>query len=293
MVATDRSQRTLNGPAEVSGTGFLTGAMVTLRFCPAPPATGIVFVRNDLPGYPRVRAHIDQVIGTDRRTTIGQGSCQVSLVEHVMAALAGLQIDNCYVEINAPEPPGLDGSSAAFVKALQKAGVVQQPARKRICKISESIVVSIGKTSLAIHPSPGNGLTISYFLDYGLVSPIARQIYTQTINPTNFAQEIAPSRTFLLESEALELHRQGLGSRTTTSDLIIFGPKGPLDNSLRWANEPARHKTLDIIGDLAMLGMDLMGHVVAYRSGHHHNAQLVKAIQQKLQETQIVHRRAA
>ena len=111
-------------------------------------------------------------------------------------------------------------------------------------------------------------LIVSYFLDYGLRSPIGRQIHTAVITPGAFAESIAPCRTFILESEAEELRRQGLGSRTTPADLLVFGPRGPIDNRLRYANEPARHKVLDIVGDLALLGVDLCGHITAYRSGH-------------------------
>jgi UDP-3-O-acyl N-acetylglucosamine deacetylase len=288
-----RAQRSIGRPVEVCGTGFLTGATVHLRFVPAPPSTGIVFVRTDLRDRPRIAAEIDNVTGTERRTTLGHPPAQVGLVEHVMAALAGLQIDNCIVQLDAPEPPGLDGSSAAFVTALWEAGVTTLAAQKPIWQVSTSLVVQHGTGSVAIHPSPGTELTISYFLDYGPHSAIARQIFTQTVTPSAFAQHVAASRTFLLEAEALELRHQGLGSRTTMADLLVFGPNGPIDNRLRWANEPARHKALDIVGDLALLGVDLAGHVVACRSGHPHNAALVRALQREMQSDSASVRRAA
>jgi UDP-3-O-[3-hydroxymyristoyl] N-acetylglucosamine deacetylase len=273
-----RYQRTIRQPAEVSGTGFLTGANVRLRFLPAPPSTGIVFIRTDLRNRPQLPAHIANVTGTDRRTTLGHLPLQVGLVEHVLAALAGLRVDNCLIEVNAPEPPGLDGSAGAFVAALLGAGICLQPARRVVWTVDQPVVLTAGKASLALFPSTDDQLRMSYFLDYGLTSPIGRQTHNQRITPSSFAQELAASRTFLLEAEAMELRRQGLGSQTSTTDLLVFGPHGLIDNRLRFANEPARHKVLDLVGDLSLLGMDLVGHVVACRSGHPLNAELVRTL---------------
>ena len=273
-----RCQRTLAGPAEVRGVGFLTGANVRLRFLPAPPDAGVVFVRTDLRPRVCIPAHVTQVTGTSRRTTLGRPPAQIGLVEHVLAALAGLRIDNCQVELNAPEPPGLDGSAQAFVDALVGAGTQLQAARRAAYAVEESVVVSADGTSLALHPADGGDLTISYFLDYGLKAPIGRQVHTETITPASFASELCMCRTFILESEADELRRQGLGSRTTLSDLLVFGPRGPIANRQRFANEPARHKVLDALGDLSLLGVDLCGHVTAYRSGHPLNITLARTL---------------
>jgi UDP-3-O-acyl N-acetylglucosamine deacetylase len=266
----------------VCGTGFLTGATVHLRFQPAPPSTGVVFVRTDLPPAVEVPAHIDFVTGTSRRTTLGHPPGQIGLVEHVLAALAGMRIDNCRVELDAPEPPGLDGSARQFVEALAAAGTRVQPASRSLWAVESPVVLTAGAASLALHPADGDGLTLSYFLDYGLTSPIARQVHTQTVTPGSFAHDVAPCRTFILQSEAEELRRQGLGARTTAADLLVFGPRGPIDNRLRFANEPARHKVLDMIGDLALLGVDLCGHVVACRSGHPLNVELVRTLYRRM-----------
>lgn len=290
---TSRAQRTIARPADVSGTGFLTGANVRLRFVPAPPGTGIVFVRVDLRNQPRIPALIDHVTGSERRTTLGRAPAQVGLVEHVVAALAGMRIDNCLVELNAPEPPGLDGSADQFVRTLSQAGHCLQPAPRLVWKIDEPVIIAGDSVSLAIHPTGGDEMVVTYFLDYGPHSPICRQVHTQAVTPTTFAQELACCRTFLLESEALELRRQGLGSQTTVTDLLVFGPQGPIDNALRFANEPARHKALDMVGDLALLGVDLVGHVIACRSGHPHNAALVRALQKKLAPPRVQERLAA
>jgi len=277
-----RQQRTIGKPVEVCGTGFLTGATVHLCFVPAPPSSGVVFVRTDLTPRAEISAHIDQVTGTKRRTTLGQPPAQVGLVEHVLAALAGLRIDNCRVELDAPEPPGLDGSARQFVEALTQAGTVPQPARRELWRVDAPVVLAAGAATLALHPVAGNGLTLSYFLDYGPGAPIARQVHTQTLSPASFAHDLAPCRTFILESEADELRRQGLGARTTAADLLVFGPRGPIDNQLRFANEPARHKVLDMLGDLALLGVDLAGHVVACRSGHPLNVELVRTLRRQM-----------
>ncbi len=157
-----------------------------------------------------------------------------------------------------------------------------QPARRAVLTVERPIVVRQGGATLALHPAEEDALRVSYLLDYGLPSPIGRQQFTQVITPEWFADEVASSRTFLLEAEAAELRRQGLGARTTTADLLVFGPRGPLSNRLRHANEPARHKVLDLIGDLALFGHDLRGHVVAYRSGHPLNAQLVRTLRRDL-----------
>jgi UDP-3-O-acyl N-acetylglucosamine deacetylase len=280
-----RYQRTIAQEAELTGVGFLTGASVRLCFRPAPPSTGVVFVRTDLLPAQQISARIQQVTATQRRTTLGRGPAQVALVEHVLAALAGLRIDNCFVEVNAPEPPGFDGSAHRFVKALRQAGVVLQPARRAIWCVDSPVAVAQNGATLTLHPSSWDGLTITYLLDYGVHSPISRQVHTEHITPESFANDLAGCRTFILESEVMELRQQGLGTRTTTADLLVFGTRGPVDNSLRYANEPARHKILDLVGDLSLLNHDLHGHLVAYRSGHQLNIELVRALTRSLGNT--------
>jgi UDP-3-O-acyl N-acetylglucosamine deacetylase len=277
-----RYQRTIARPTELTGTGLLTGASVRLRFRPAPPSTGIVLVRSDLSPAVAIPARIDRVTGTNRRTTLGRGSAQIMLVEHVLAALAGLRIDNCFVDLNAPEPPGLDGSAQQFVETLRRAGSVLQPARRSIWSVETPVLVSQDGATLALHPPECDELRISYTLDYGLGSAIGRQHHTQVLTPESFANDLAGCRTFILEAEGVELRKQGLGTRTTTADLLVFGPHGPIDNTLRYANEPARHKVLDLIGDLSLLGHDLHGHLVAYRSGHPLNIELVRLLSRQM-----------
>ena len=298
----ERQQRTLARPVELQGVGFLTGQTVRLRFRPAQASTGVVFVRTDLGPGACIAARADLVTGTQRRTTLGRGALSIGLVEHVLAALAGLHIDNCYVELDAPEPPGLDGSARHFVELLRTAGVRSLPAKRTVWTVTEPVVVRQGDSTLSLHPLDPNNridpanqspLRISYFLDYGPLAPIHRQVHTQNVTPTSFASDIAYCRTFLLEEEALAFQKQGLGARTKISDLLVFGPHGPIDNKLRYADEPARHKILDIIGDLSLLGHDLAGHIVAHRSGHPLNVELVRQLDQQLQATLPRHHLAA
>jgi UDP-3-O-acyl N-acetylglucosamine deacetylase len=242
----------------------------------------VVFVRTDLPKPVQIPARLDQVSGTQRRTTLGRPPAQVGMVEHVLAALAGLHIDNCRIEINAGDPPGLDGSSQGYVDALARAGLALQPARRAIWTVDQPVVVAHDGATLALHPSPASELRASYILNYGWYSPIGWQIHTQTVTTQSFTSELANCRTFILESEAAELRRQGLGKGLTSADLLVFGPTGPMGNRLHHADEPARHKVLDMIGDLSLLGHDLHGHLVGYRSGHTLNIELGRTLLQQM-----------
>jgi UDP-3-O-acyl N-acetylglucosamine deacetylase len=252
-----------------------------------------MFVRSDLRPRARIPARIDHVTGTQRRTTLGTGAAQVGLVEHVLAALAGLRVDNCLVELDAPEPPGLDGSARQFVQALWEAGVVPQPARKAVWATDRPVTVRQQGATLTLHPLPDPELRVSYLLDYGRGSPIDRQLHSHRIDPARFAQDLAGCRTFILEEEAAELRRQGLGAHATVRDLLVFGKGGPIGNRLRYADEPARHKILDLLGDLSLLGQDLTGHVVAYRSGHPLNIELVRTLSRLLIDSCPAQRQAA
>ena len=282
MLRATRPERTLAGTAEVRGFGFFRGADVSLRFSPADAGTGVVFVRTDLPDQPVVPARLDNVIPSQRRTTIRQGAAAVEMIEHVMAALAGLQIDNCIVHIDASECPGCDGSSLAFVEALERAGTVEQGRMRRALVLDSSVSVVEGDAVLAAHPGVPGGLTLSYHLDYGRGSLIPAQSRCLALSPQTFRDELAASRTFLLESEATSLRAAGIGTRTTAADLLIFGPTGVIGNAPRYPDECVRHKILDMVGDLALLGFDLHGFVVAHRSGHQTNHALARRLLEHL-----------
>lgn len=265
-----RCQRTIARPAEVTGVGFLTGADLMLRFLPAEENFGVRFRRTDLADTSPIPARLDFVVPRQRRTAISLGGATVEMVEHAMAALAGLQIDNCLVELNGPEPPGGDGSSLHFLRALLEAGIVDQSAPQPLLAITEDAKVNGERddSEIAATPLSRHTLAITYELDYGPRSPIRPQQLTVEFSPEIFVTNLAYARTFVLEAEAEALRQQGYGTRITEKDLLIFGPQGVIGNSLRAVDECVRHKILDCIGDFALLGCDVHGHFRAYRSGH-------------------------
>jgi UDP-3-O-[3-hydroxymyristoyl] N-acetylglucosamine deacetylase len=273
-----RHQRTLAVPAEIEGVGFVTGARVRVRFRPAAPDTGLVFRRTDRPGAPLVPARVEMVTGTARRTTLGPPAHGVTLVEHLLGTLAGLRVDNCEIELDGPEPPGLDGSATGFVAAVTAAGIAMQFARRPVWGVDRPVVLAAAGATIALHPGTGTELRASYLLDYRTIGPIARQTFTLDVRPGEFLREVAGCRTFVTAAEAEALRAQGVGRHLTPADLLVFGARGPIANRLRFADEPARHKVLDMIGDLALCGFDLAGHVVAYRSGHALNVELARRL---------------
>jgi UDP-3-O-acyl N-acetylglucosamine deacetylase len=212
------------------------------------------------------------------RTVLRRGEASVDMIEHVMAALAGMQVDNCEVWVDQAEMPGCDGSAQPFVAALQKAGIVPQDAPRPLLTISHALRFGREDCWIEARPGPQKKTIVQYELDYGAGSPIGRQSLEILLSPRFFHMNLAASRTFLLEREAAALHDRGLGLRTTFEDLLIFGPDGPLGNELRFPDECVRHKILDMIGDLALVGCDLAGRFVAVRSGHRLNAELVRAL---------------
>lgn len=271
-------QRTIAGPVRVAGFGYWSGRDVCLEFRPAPADSGIVFVRADLPGLPRIAASIDNRCDTPRRTSLQCGSAVVEMVEHVLAALAGLGIDNCEVWSDQPEMPGGDGSALPFVEALERAGIVELDA-PRTCRVVRRVVrLGTADSWIEARPAHSASTSLSYELDYGPASPIARQSHHVRLSPEVFRRELAPCRTFMLREEAEWLLAQGYGTRAGPRDLLVFGPEGPIDNSLRFANECARHKMLDMVGDLALAQAPWIGEFRAYRSGHRLNAELVRRL---------------
>jgi UDP-3-O-acyl N-acetylglucosamine deacetylase len=276
-----RNQRTIAATASVEGFGFLSGRNVRVECRPAPADAGIVFVRHDLDPPVRLAARVEHRQETPRRTTLALGGARVEMVEHVMAALAGMQIDNCEVWINQPELPGLDGSALRFVEVLEAVGIVELPAPRPCLVVRKITRLGDADCWIEARPAPRGGLTLSYQLDYGYHSPIPRQSVCLETDPAMFREQMASSRTFMLQHEADTLIAQGWGSRVTPRDLLVFGPGGPIDNVLRFPDECARHKALDMLGDLALCGCDLAGHIVAHRSGHRLNAELAKALTQQ------------
>ncbi len=271
-------QRTVARAVNVAGFGYWSGRDVNVDFRPAAAGTGIVFVRHDLDRPRRIPATVNHRIETPRRTTLSADGAQVEMVEHILAALMGLSIDNCEVWVDAAEMPGCDGSSKAFVDALQSVGTekLKQP-RPRLV-VPEITRVGNDEAWVEARPSSSGNLSIKYRLDYGPSTPIGRQTIEMTVTPETFTDELSSARTFILKDEADWLRSRGLGTRVTNQDILVFGDEGPIDNELRFTDECVRHKALDLVGDLALSGCDLVGHFTAHRSGHRLNAELVRAL---------------
>lgn len=276
-----RFQQTLSRPCQVTGRGYWSSQPITVSFLPAPASTGVQFVRTDLPDQPRVQAIADHRIDMQLRTRLANGPAMVDMIEHVMAALYALRIDNVEVHCNGCEMPGLDGSSHAFVLALESAGRTIQKTERATHVISQPMRVGNESQWVVAYPAPpSHGLTIEYQLDYGPGSSIGTSSFSTPVNEFTFSRELAEARTFVTQAEAEQLQSKGLGTHVTTRDLLVFGEQGPIDNTLRFPDECARHKALDLLGDLALTGIDIVGRIVAHRSGHQLNGQLASQLRQ-------------
>jgi UDP-3-O-acyl N-acetylglucosamine deacetylase len=278
LMHSTRKQRTLTAPATIEGVGYWSGRDVNVEFRPAPANAGIVFVRRDLPDRPRIAATIKNCSETPLRTTLHSGNASVEMVEHIMSALAGMQIDNCEIWADQPEMPGMDGSSLPFVEAFQAAGTVEQDVVREQKIIRHVIRQGNEHSWIEARPCCSGKMILQYELDYGSGNPIGRQSLEISLSPRFFHMNLAPSRTFMMETEARALKTQGLGQRVTCKDLLVFDSKGPIDNQLRFPDECVRHKMVDMVGDLALAGCDLIGRFIAFRSGHRLNAELVRKI---------------
>ncbi|MEM7784750.1 MAG: UDP-3-O-acyl-N-acetylglucosamine deacetylase [Planctomycetota bacterium] len=273
-----RNQTTLGKPISVQGWGYWSGRDICLTFRPAKADAGVTFVRTDLPGSPRIPAVIQNRVNGPRRTTLVANGAPVEMVEHVLAALAGMQIDNCEVHVDRAEMPGFDGSSFDFVSALLEADRVELNRPRLARKIRGPL--RVGDQDSWIQAEPADCFEIEYNLSYDCPA-IGSQQFAAVITPEFFASEIAPARTFVLRHEAEQLQKQGLGQRVTYRDLLVFDDQGPIENELRFDNECARHKLLDVVGDFALSGFDILGKFKAYRSGHRLNSRMVFAILQQ------------
>jgi len=277
-----RKQQTIARTAQVSGYGLFHGADVQLEFCPAPCDHGIIFERVDLARPVRIPALIDYVQPQSRCTQIVHQQVSVSVIEHVMAALAGLQIDNCLVRLDAPEPPICDGSALAFVEALLQAEIVEQDQPRLAVRVDDTLMqIETDRVGIAAQPAASDNYQIGFILDYGPGS-IPFQSLNLNITPASFQTELAACRTFVLEQEAAQLRAHGLATRATAQNALVFGPHGVIDNALRRPDECVRHKILDCVGDFALLGCDLIGRFTASRSGHRLNHEIIRQIQASL-----------
>lgn len=271
-----RLQRTIKKPVSVQGIGVFSGSKVVLRFLPGAPDTGVFFTRLDLPSRPRVRANHAFVTPTFRRRTLKSDEIEIDTVEHVLAAVAGLAIDNLEIELDGPEVPAMDGSALPFVNALKEAEIIEQNVPKKTIILPHPVSVSAGDSTLVAIPTDV-GMTLSFTLGYNLPA-IGVQHFSLRVKEETFITDLAPARTFCLESEVNSFLERGLGKGASYENTLVVGEKGVIKNELRFKDEFVRHKMLDLLGDLYLLGGYLRANVLAVKSGHSLNLQLVKEI---------------
>jgi UDP-3-O-acyl N-acetylglucosamine deacetylase len=267
-------QKTINKDFTLEGNGLQGGFPVKAFFYPGNENSGIIFVRQDLENKPEIRLGNPEGLAADRRSKI---SSYVETTEHILAALWGAEIDNIKIELNSSEPPAMDGSSLEFLKALEKAGTKTQSPERKFIEIKKPLWVEDKESFLGIFPS--HTFKISYVLEYPGPA-IGRQFFSRTIDSETFRKEIAPARTFCLKEEVDRLLKQGYGKGANLKNTLVMAKDGPVENTLRFPDEPVRHKVLDLIGDLYLLGKPVKGRLIAVRSGHKLNVELVKKIKE-------------
>jgi UDP-3-O-acyl N-acetylglucosamine deacetylase len=275
-----RLQKTITRSVSLHGFGFWTGDNVTLSLQPGRPNGGIVFVRTDLDGCPSIPADVAYREEKPRQTSLVSGAARVDMVEHLLAAIKALQIDNLEIETNRPEMPGFDGSSRFFFNALEGAGITEQPAFKKIRVVTEAFRVGDDTHYITVssHPNGLNGYRYSLVPEHNY--PLEAQDFRFDLTAANFAEELAGSRTFLAKFEADKLQANGLCQRVTAKDVLVLSENGPIDNSYRYHSECARHKVLDMVGDFSLADFDIIGTIESYRGSHSLNAECLREMKQ-------------
>jgi len=302
----ERKQRTIRTSQSCQGIGLHTGVDSSITFHSAPENYGIRFVRSDISSTTEVKADIDHVVDISRGTTIEENDVRIHTVEHALAAVSGLRIDNVLIELTGKEPPVMDGSAKDFVECLIKAGIKIQKQERKVLEITRAVNYTNPYRDIDIHVIPSDRFRITFMVEYPL--PALGTQYEAIYNmEEDFAFEVAPARTFCFLSEVEMLKEQGLikggaldnavvivDKEIDTSEIdrlrdlfgiehtISQGANGILNGKvLRFKNEPVRHKTLDLIGDLALLGVPIKGHVTAARAGHASNVEFVKKLKKQ------------
>jgi UDP-3-O-[3-hydroxymyristoyl] N-acetylglucosamine deacetylase len=268
------NQKTLRRAVEIEGIGLHSGSSATVRILPAEAGSGLIFVRRDLGGIeiPAVHRHLTD---SSFATTLARGTASVATVEHLLSALQGLQIDNARIEVGGPEVPILDGSSLPIVQSLQKAGVCDLGSPRKFITLNRPISVRLGDKELVALPA--NGLETTYAIDFPHPA-IGYQAATVRVDPPGYISTIAPARTFCLLQDVEAMQQAGLALGGSLHNALVVGERGVLNDSLRFRDEFVRHKILDLIGDLALLGAPLRAHVIAFKAGHRLHAALVARI---------------
>lgn len=274
-------QKTLAFPLHFEGIGLFSGKRIEMTLLPAKAGHGIVFQRMDLPGQPLLPARLEYVKATPRCTILGRGNTEIQTVEHFLSAMAALGIDNLLVQVSGPEMPIGDGSALPFVELVRHAEKREIPARRKFAAIQSPIYFE--KNDVTLIALPSDEFRISYTLHYPHSSFIGSQFYSFSLDEEKFVQEIAPSRTFCLYEEIAPLLEKGvirgggLESAVVIKDDRVANPEG-----LRFKDEMVRHKILDLIGDLYLLGKPLLAHIIAIRSGHAANVEFARVLQNSM-----------
>lgn len=272
-----RKQRTIQQDVSFSGIGIHTGEIVNLRFCPAKEGSGIFFKRIDLPGHPIIPAAVEYVQDTSRSTTIGIKDIRIHTVEHVLAAVKAYEIDNLCIEISNIEPPVGNGSSDVFVEMIEKVGIQEQEASVPIVKIQQPVYWS--EKGIHLVALPYEGYRISYTLSYPDSPFLSGQYHSEVVTSENFKTNIAPCRTFSLYKEVSLLMDRGLIKGGSLDNAVIIKEDAVISKGgLFFPNEMARHKLLDLIGDLSLIGFNFYAHIIAICSGHASNFAFAKKL---------------
>ena len=275
-------RRTLAGSTELSGTGLHTGAQTTVRLLPGEPGTGIRFRRNDLPGTPTIPARSGQVDATERRTSLAAGTATVQTVEHLLAAVHALQLDDLLIDLDGPEPPILDGSFLPWLDALEGVGVSEREGDPAMVRVFQPFTVEEGDARYVVAPGKGLRITATIEWDHPV---IGRQSASFDIEAESFRREIAAARTFGFVHEVEALQQRGLLQGASPEMAVVLSETAVATGELRWPDEFVRHKIGDIVGDLALLGARLEGHIIADRPSHQGNVALARALARQADRT--------
>lgn len=272
------AQTTLADSVSYSGIGLHAAQEVHMVMRPAPANTGIVFIRTDLPGQPSVQAHLSKVTNTMRATTLEDGEAKVFTVEHVLSALNGLQVDNCIVEMDSAEPPVADGSSLNFVELIQKAGIQSLKEPRQEIVIQKQHLIQEDDKFIAVIPHDGFRITFTSINPHPLLGV---QFFDAEITPDEYIKEIAYARTIAFTEELAMIRKLGLGKGGNLENTIVYDKTTCL-SKVRSADELVRHKVLDVIGDISLLGRPIRGHIIAVKSSHKLNNLLTHDIFKEL-----------
>jgi UDP-3-O-[3-hydroxymyristoyl] N-acetylglucosamine deacetylase/3-hydroxyacyl-[acyl-carrier-protein] dehydratase len=277
-------QQTISRPVSFSGIGLHSGNRVSMTFLPADPGTGIRFRRVDLDGKPEIEARVENVIETNRSTTIGKGNVKIHTVEHVLATFAGYGIDNAVIELDSNEPPIADGSSREYCKMIEESGIVPQPERRESYTVSEPIEFQAGETEMAIFPNDGLKITCTSADKQGRFT----QFYSVEVSPKSWERDLAHARTFCFYEEIEFLIKNGLIKGGSLENAVVVRDDAVLTTEpLRYTNEFVRHKILDILGDLSLIGRPLHGHLIAVKPSHSANCEMAKLISAQMRRPLI------